>query len=167
MKKSVSTLSLRFFSYTACMLLVLGCTSTRSNKTETTKPASEQVDIGYGSVDKDHVVGSVSTVEGKDAQVIKPTSVADMLRGRVSGVVVTDLPGGGIRVRIRGSRSLKANNDPLYVIDGMVIQTVDGTLRGINPLDIETITVLKDASATAIYGSRGSNGVILIKTKRG
>ena len=85
----------------------------------------------------------------------------------MAGVLVTELPGGGIRVRIRGSRSILGGNDPLYVVDGMVIQTIDGALYGINPHDVESISVLKDASSTAIYGSRGANGVILVKTKRG
>lgn len=169
MKKLDTILILRSYLllYGCTLLVLVGCASTHPNQKDEEKPAGDQVDVGYGSVDKNNVVGSVVTVDAKDAQVVKPASVADMLRGRASGVQVTDLPGGGIRVRIRGSRSLRGSNDPLYVIDGMVIQTVDGALRGINPLDIDTISVLKDASATAIYGSRGSNGVILIKTKRG
>jgi len=149
------------------LLLLAGCATTRAAEEEDAPPEGETVDVGYGSVEKDRVVGSVSTIDAEDAQVVQPRTVADMLRGRVAGVQVTDLPGGGIRVRIRGTRSFRGGNDPLYVIDGLVIQVADGALYGINPHDIESISVLKDASATAIYGSRGSNGVILINTKRG
>ena len=125
------------------------------------------MEVGYGSVDKTQYAGSISTVDGEEAQAAHPRSLADMLRGRAAGVEVSDVSGGGVRVRIRGNRSLTGGNDPLYVIDDQVIQTIDGVLYGINPYDVQSISVLKDASATAIYGSRGSNGVILITTKRG
>ena len=148
------------------LLFLNGCASTRSAEDPEAQP--EEVEVGYGTVDKDDIVGSVATVDGEDAQKDHPRSLADMLRGRVAGVQVMEAPGGGFRVRIRGSRSFLGGNEPLYVLDGMVIQTgPDGALYGINPYDVESISVLKDASATAIYGSRGSNGVILIKTKRG
>ena len=149
------------------LLFLTGCATAQSAEEQDALPEEETVDVGYGTVDKDHVVGSVATVDGEEAQVVQPRTVADMLRGRVAGVQVTDLPGGGIRVRIRGTQSFLGGNDPLYVIDGMVLQVTDGALHGINPHDIASISVLKDASATAIYGSRGANGVILIKTKRG
>ena len=148
------------------MLLLAGCASTRSAEDQETQEEGDEVDVAYGTIDKDHLVGSVSTVEGDEVE--HPKTLAEMLRGRVAGVQVTELPGGGIRVRIRGNRSLIGGNEPLYVIDGQVIQPgPDGGLYGINPYDIESISVLKDAGATAAYGSRGSNGVVLIKTKRG
>ena len=86
---------------------------------------------------------------------------------RVPGVRVIDRPGGGISVRIRGTNSCLGGEEPLFVLDGMVIQSAGAGLSGINPNSIESITVLKNAGETAIYGSRGANGVILIKTKRG
>ena len=149
------------------LLFLAGCATSRSAEEQEARPEGETVDVGYGTVDKDHLVGSVATVDGEEAQVVQPRTLADMLRGRVAGVQVAELPGGGISVRIRGTRSFHGSNEPLYVIDGLVLQVTDGALHGINPHDIESISVLKDASATAVYGSRGSNGVILIKTKRG
>lgn len=150
------------------LLFLAGCATTRSTGEQEVQSEGEEVEVGYGTIDKDHIVGSVATIDGEEAQRAQPRSVADMLRGRVAGVHVTELPGGGIRVRIRGTRSFLGGNEPLYVLDGMMIRAEpDGALYGINPYDIESISVLKDASATAIYGSRGANGVILIKTKRG
>lgn len=162
-----AAVSVRVLLGAFALLFLAACASTRPAEEQEAQRDGEKVNVGYGAVDKDHIVGSVSTVDGEDARLENPRTVAEMLQGRVAGVMVTDLPGGGIRVRIRGSRSLTGSNDPLYVIDDLVIQTTDGALYGINPYDIESISVLKDASATAIYGSRGSNGVILIKTKRG
>lgn len=90
----------------------------------------------------------------------------EVLRGRISGVTVTSARGGGIAVRIRGATSIYGSNEPLYVLDGMPIEPgPGGALIGINPYDIESIRVLKDAVDTAIYGLRGANGVIVIKTK--
>jgi TonB-dependent SusC/RagA subfamily outer membrane receptor len=90
-----------------------------------------------------------------------------VLSGRVAGVVVTRASDGGLAVRIRGSSSIAGNNQPLYVLDGMPITPgPGGSLTGLNPSDIESIKVLKDAAETALYGSRGANGVIVIKTKR-
>jgi TonB-dependent SusC/RagA subfamily outer membrane receptor len=93
--------------------------------------------------------------------------IEKVLAGRVAGVVVNRTADGGIAVRIRGTTSLYGSNDPLYIVDGLPIQPgPNGSLTGINPHDIESIKVLKDAADTAIYGSRGANGVIVIKTKR-
>lgn len=149
------------------LLFLAGCAGTGAGTEPDAEPTSETVDVGYGTLEKDRIVGSVATVDADEADVVQPRTLADMLRGRVAGVQVNELPGGGISVRIRGTRSFHGGNEPLYVIDDMVIQITDGALYGINPLDIESISVLKDASATAAYGSRGANGVILIKTKRG
>ena len=126
---------------------------------------AEAVDIGYGKVDPEHVTGSVSTLKGEDAQMGQFRTLAEMLM-RTPGVRVLDRPGGGISVRIRGTNtSVLGGEEPLFVLDGMVIESADG-LASIDPNAIGSITVLKDAGATAIYGSRGANGVILIKTKR-
>jgi len=150
------------------LILASSCSSTRETQKTEEAGEEEQVEIGYGTVDKKDVTGAVSTVDVEKANKERPpTTVADMLRGRVSGVVVTEGSGGGISIRIRGTNSIVGGNEPLYVLDGMPIEPdPSGSLPFLNPNDIESITVLKDASATAIYGARGSNGVIVIKTKR-
>jgi TonB-linked SusC/RagA family outer membrane protein len=147
----------------------------------------EVVVIGYGTVLKKDVTGSLVTVEVKDNVANQSSTIDQLLQGRAAGVQVTQnagAPGSGISVKIRGTNSLRGNNEPLYVIDGVIIssagedviaaggvgnsgQEAQNGLNGINPRDIESIQVLKDASATAIYGSRGANGVILITTKQG
>ena len=131
--------------------------------------------IGYGVVKKNDLTGSVSTVKADQTNKGLATSPTDLLRGKSAGVVITSgdgAPGSASTVRIRGGSSLNASNDPLVVIDGLPVSNSDisGTanaLASINPSDIESFTVLKDASATAIYGSRASNGVIIITTKKG
>ena len=143
------------------LLFLTACATTRSVEEGKTSDA-ETVDIGYGTVDKDRIVGSVVTVKGEDAQAVRHRTLAEML-ARIPGVRVTDY-GGSITVRIRDTNSFLGGEDPLFVIDGMVFQ---GGLDSINPSTIESITVLKNAGETAIYGSRGANGVILIKTKGG
>ena len=109
-----------------------------------------------------------STVTADDIQRTGPDQpIEKALAGRVAGVVVSRTPDGGIAVRIRGGTSIYGNNEPLYVVDGVAIQAgPNGALTGINPYDIESIRVLKDAAETAMYGSRGANGVIIIKTKK-
>jgi iron complex outermembrane receptor protein len=129
----------------------------------------EAVDIGYGSVDRDQVTGSASAVHSGDVQDRQPQTLMEMLI-RIPGVTVMERGDlwRGVSVRVRGSNnSFQAGEEPLFILDGMPISFNDGELRNINPSVIESITVLKDAGATAIYGSRGANGVILIKTKRG
>ena len=131
--------------------------------------------IGYGTVKKDDLTGSISTVKADQTNKGLATSPTDLLRGKSAGVVITSgdgAPGSAAQIRIRGGSSLNASNDPLVVVDGLPISNsgISGTsnaLASINPSDIESFTVLKDASATAIYGSRASNGVIIITTKKG
>ena len=135
----------------------------------------EVVVIGYGTVKKSDMTGSISTVKADEVNKGVITTPADLLRGKSAGVVVTSgsgMPGSGATIRIRGGSSLNASNDPLIVIDGLPasndgISGMSDPLSSINPEDIESFTVLKDASATAIYGSRASNGVIVITTKKG
>ena len=131
--------------------------------------------IGYGTVKKEDMTGSVSTVKADEINKGMISSPADLLKGKSAGVVVTPgggAPGSGSTIRIRGGSSLNATNDPLIIIDGLPVSN-DGIsgmadpLSSINPSDIESFSVLKDASATAIYGSRASNGVIVITTKKG
>ena len=131
--------------------------------------------IGYGSVKKSDMTGSVTAINAEEVNRGAVTSPSSMLLGKVSGLNITPAngqPGSSSTIRIRGAASLTASNDPLIVIDGVPV-TKDGgagmgdPLATVNPNDIESYSVLKDASATAIYGSRASNGVIIITTKKG
>lgn len=155
---------------------------------ENTNNLNEVVVIGYGTAKKKDVTGAVSSVTAKSIKDQPFTGLDQALQGKVSGVTITQnsgTPGGGVSVRIRGIASL-SGNEPLYVVDGVPInggdgndtfnysslggasgQTKSSALSAINPADIESMDILKDASATAIYGSRGSNGVVLITTKKG
>ena len=136
---------------------------------------NEVVVIGYGVARKNDLTGSVTALKPDEKNHGMITSAQDMIQGKIAGVNVTNgggTPGGGASIRIRGGSSLNASNDPLIVIDGLAMdnQGIKGAanpLSMVNPNDIESFTVLKDASATAIYGSRGSNGVIIITTKKG
>ena len=126
----------------------------------------EIVVIGYGTVKKSDLTGAVASVSSKDFEQQPINRVEQALQGRAAGVSVqkqSGAPGGGIKVRVRGANSINGNNDPLIVIDGII----GGDLQSINPNDIQSMEVLKDASATAIYGSRGANGVVLVTTKTG
>lgn len=148
---------------------------------------NEIVVIGYGEVARKDLTGSVSTIKTTQQDAIQFNTVDELLKGRAAGVQVTTssaAPGGIASVKIRGINSLRSDNEPLYVIDGVIISSVtddnlsmspganngqeaQSGLSGLNTQDIESIEVLKDASATAIYGSRGANGVVIITTKRG
>ncbi|WP_316783018.1 SusC/RagA family TonB-linked outer membrane protein [Pedobacter frigiditerrae] len=136
---------------------------------------NEVVVIGYGTAEKKSLTGSITTVNSKDFQKGTITTPEQLIQGKVAGVNIVNnggRPGGGSVIRIRGGASLNASNDPLIVVDGIPfsgnsIGNAPSPLSLINPNDIETFTVLKDANATAIYGSRASNGVILITTKKG
>jgi len=126
----------------------------------------EVVVVGYGTVRKVDLAGSVAVLDDKQFSAQPVTSVSEVLQGRVSGVnVVSDgIPGGSVRITIRGANSINKSNEPLYVVDGLVRES---GLDGINPDDIKSMQILKDASSTAIYGSRGANGVVIITTKKG
>ncbi|MBE9575940.1 SusC/RagA family TonB-linked outer membrane protein [Flavobacterium proteolyticum] len=142
---------------------------------EDQRELKDVVVIGYGTVKKKDATGSVSTINSKDFNKGTVVTAENLLNGKVAGLSINTgggAPGSGAEIRIRGGSSLLASNDPLIVIDGLPISNsgVAGStsvLSSINPNDIESFTVLKDASATAIYGSRASNGVILITTKKG
>lgn len=144
-------------------------------KEDTDQNLNEVVVIGYGRAKKDDLTGSVTAIKPDEMSKGITNNASDMLVGKVAGVDVQNYggaPGAGAQIRIRGGASLSASNDPLYVIDGLVIDNnnangMSNILANVNPNDIETFTVLKDASATAIYGSRASNGVIIITTKKG
>lgn len=133
---------------------------------EDNKLLDEVVVVGYGAVRKADLAGSVSVLDSKAFSAQPVTSVSETLQGRVAGVnVVSDgIPGGSVRINVRGSNSINKSNEPLYVVDGLVRES---GLTGINPDDIQSMQILKDASSTAIYGSRGANGVVIITTKKG
>ncbi len=139
------------------------------------KELDQVVVIGYGRAKKTDITGSVTAMKPDDINKGLNTSAQDMLSGKIAGVSVISsdgAPGGSATIRIRGGSSLNASNDPLIVIDGLAmdnygVQGLANPLSLVNPNDIESFTVLKDASATAIYGSRASNGVIIITTKKG
>lgn len=142
---------------------------------EDVETLSEVVVIGYGSVQKKDLTGSVTMISDKDFQKGAISTPDGLISGKIAGVQITSgggSPGSGNRIRIRGGASLNASNDPLIVIDGVPIESsavagAPSILSSINPNDIESMNVMKDASATAIYGSRASNGVIIITTKKG
>ena len=128
---------------------------------------NEVVVIGYGTQRREAVTGSVANIGGEKLNQVAATNAAQALQGRVAGVLMTQTgskPGDEMQIRIRGQRSLSASNDPLIVLDGIPFM---GSLSDINPSDIKSMDILKDASATAIYGSRGANGVIIITTVKG
>jgi TonB-dependent starch-binding outer membrane protein SusC len=146
--------------------LLVGCSRSQSSSAPHPRKA-DSVDIPYGTQSTREQTGSVGTVKGETARRDGTTSIADMLDGRIAGVEVRRLPGGGMSIRIRGTRSLNSNNEPLYVIDGVPRQPgPDGAFPDLDPQMIDKIEVLKDAGSLAAYGSRGANGVILITTRK-
>lgn len=140
-----------------------------------TEVLQDVVVIGYGTARKNDLTGSVTAIKPDEKNRPLATNAQDLMQGKIAGVNVTGsggAPGSGATIRIRGGSSLNASNDPLIVIDGFAmdnqgVKGLSNPLSMVNPNDIESFTVLKDASATAIYGSRGSNGVIIITTKKG
>ncbi|MFS8083888.1 MAG: SusC/RagA family TonB-linked outer membrane protein [Ginsengibacter sp.] len=206
-----ATIVFSFIGYMSQIIKVNGRTSINVSLKLDIKQQNEVVIIGYGSVKKKDLTGSVSIVSAKDIEDVPFNTVDNALAGKAAGVQVTKAdgtPGGAVRIRVRGSSSLLGGNDPLYVIDGVPLQiqsnfvnpgyslsspmgaAVSGgistvvsnvaisglsssfisglnSLGGLNPDDIESITILKDASSTAIYGSKAANGVVIITTKRG
>jgi TonB-dependent starch-binding outer membrane protein SusC len=131
------------------------------------KNLEEVVVIGYGTQRKEAVTGSVASISGKEMREVPSSNISQALQGRLAGVDIAQTstrPGSVMQIRIRGQRSLSADNNPLIVLDGIPFM---GSLNDINPNDIKSIDVLKDASATAIYGSRGANGVIMVTTEKG
>lgn len=170
-----ATLIFSYVSYATQEIPVNNRTTINVVMTQTTQNLGEVLVIGYGSVKKSDATGSVVAVSSKDFNKGAITSPQDLLVGKSPGVVITNAggaPGAGATIRVRGGSSLNASNDPLVIIDGVPLDNnnVSGSsnfLAFVNPNDIETFTVLKDASATAIYGSRASNGVIIITTKKG
>ena len=173
------TLTISFVGYTSARVpvTVVAGQSASANATlgENTTQLAEAVVVGYGTQRRQDITGAVATVDAKQFVQGQVTNPEQLIQGKVAGVSITSAggaPGSASTIRIRGNTSLNANSDPLYVIDGVPVDKngIDGAsnpLSLINPSDIATFTVLKDASATAIYGNRASGGVILITTKKG
>ena len=163
---AVSKLTFTYVGYLSKTVDVAGKSTLNVVLEDDAKGLEEVVVIGYGTVRKADLAGSVSVLDSKSFRDQPVTEVSDALQGRVAGVMVqsSGIPGGDVKIRVRGANSINTGNDPLYVVDGIVRES---GLSGINPEDIQSMQVLKDASSTAIYGSRGANGVVLITTKTG
>ena len=162
-----AVLVVSFVGYKNEEIPVAGKSSLKITLKEDSKALEEVVVIGYGSARKSDVTGSIASVGGEKLREMPATNITYALQNRVAGVDMaqtSSAPGASMQIRIRGTRSLNASNDPLVVLDGIPFM---GNLSDINPGDIKSMDILKDASSTAIYGSRGANGVILITTHKG
>lgn len=162
-----AVLVVSFVGYKNEEIPVAGKSSLKITLKEDSKALEEVVVIGYGSARKSDVTGSIASVGGEKLREMPATNITYALQNRVAGVDMSQTssaPGASMQIRIRGTRSLNASNDPLVVLDGIPFM---GNLSDINPGDIKSMDILKDASSTAIYGSRGANGVILITTHKG
>lgn len=162
-----ATLVISYIGYVTQEIAIKGNTNLNIILKEDSKALEEVVVIGYGTARKSDVTGSIASVGGDKLQEMPSTNITYALQNRVAGVDMTQTssqPGATMQIRIRGTRSLTASNDPLVVLDGIPFM---GNLSDINPGDIKSMDILKDASSTAIYGSRGANGAILITTNRG
>lgn len=179
---SNETLVFSYVGYTTQELVVGSQTTLTVRMATDTRSLEEVVVVGYGTVRKSDLTGSVSTIKADAIKEMPVVSVDQAIQSRAPGVQVTQssaAPGGGISIRVRGANSINSGSEPLYVIDGFPMYPDNGALgtagnrqasnamATINPNEIESIEILKDASATSIYGSRGANGVVLITTKRG
>jgi len=176
------TLKVSYIGYKTQEVKVTG-SQLKISLVENAKELTDVVIIGYGSQKRGDVTGAISSISGKDLMKTQPATFDQALQGKVAGLVVQQVsgqPGGGVSIQIHGISSISGSNSPLYVIDGVIIpqtktngdplgdaKTGSNPLNTINPSEIENIDVLKDASATAIYGSAATNGVIVITTKRG
>ena len=172
-----------FVGYTSKEVPITSQTTVDASLTPDNQTLNEVVVVGYGTVKKSDLTGSVSSVNAEQIKKTVNTSLDQALAGRAAGVQVTQSsgqPGGAVSIRIRGGNSVNGGNEPLYVIDGFPVYSdnsvsnsganrgpATNALASINPADIESMEILKDASATAIYGTRGANGVVIITTKRG
>jgi TonB-dependent starch-binding outer membrane protein SusC len=173
--KQNATLVISFIGYETQEIILENQTAINIKLKPDAALLSEVVIVGYGKMEAKDVTGAVVSISTKDFNRGVTTSPQDLLVGKLAGVQITSgsgAPGSNSTIRIRGGSSLNASNDPLIVIDGFPVDNtsvggVSNPLAAINPADIESYTVLKDASATAIYGSRASNGVIIITTKKG
>ncbi|MGH7240396.1 MAG: TonB-dependent receptor plug domain-containing protein, partial [Candidatus Saccharimonadales bacterium] len=164
---SGAVLVVSYLGYEKKEIAIGGRTNFNISLAFSTTGLNQLVVIGYGEEKRRDLTGAISSVTPQQVAHLPATRIDNILEGRIPGAQITSqsgAPGTGTTIEIRGSRSITASNEPLYVIDGVIGA---GDLNTINPADIASIEVLKDASATAIYGSRGANGVIIITTKRG
>lgn len=163
---SDATIVVSFMGYKSQEVQLKGKTTVSIELAAEQQALEEVIVVGYGSVKKSDLTGSVSTISGADLKKQPISSIAEALTGRLAGVKVTSSegsPDADISIRIRGGGSLTQDGSPLIIVDGFPVNS----MNDISPSDVETVTVLKDASSTAIYGSRGANGVILVTTKSG
>jgi TonB-dependent SusC/RagA subfamily outer membrane receptor len=151
----------------AAALTAFGACS--GHRPESAPQPQGQVNVGYDRIDADDATGSISSLAAEDLELVRASRIEELIRDRVPGVLVTRLRNGDYSLRIRGTRSLIGNNEPLVVIDGMAVpgQVMQMALAGVSPADVVRIDVLKDAGSTAAFGSRGANGVIIITTRAG
>ena len=163
-----ATLEFRYVGYKPHSVAVNGQTTINVTLTEDSAVLDDLVVIGYGTQKKSDVTGALSHVSAEELQSRPVNNAFEALQGKAAGVDITssDRPGTIGEIRIRGERSIGASNEPLYVVDGVPLMSASG-IETLNPRDIESIDILKDASATAIYGSRGANGVVIVTTKSG
>ena len=164
---SKGKLNFSYIGYQAQLIDVAGRNRIDIVLQEDTQVLEEVVVIGYGTQRKEAVTGSVASMKGEVLREVQTGNISSALAGRVAGVDMSQTsskPGASMQIRIRGTRSLNASNDPLVVLDGIPFA---GSLSDINPNDIKSLDILKDASSTAIYGSRGANGVIMVTTNKG
>jgi TonB-linked SusC/RagA family outer membrane protein len=162
-----STLVITSVGYAEQEVHVRGNSILNVTLTQSQKGLSEVVVVGYGTQRKEAVTGSVASISGDKIREIPAPNISQSLQGRLAGIQISQTstkPGATMQIRVRGTRSLTADNNPLIVLDGIPFP---GSLADLNPDDVKSIDVLKDASATAIYGSRGANGVILVTTNKG
>jgi len=176
MAKPGDVLVFSYLGYTSQTITVKQSNTIDVSLNSTSSNLNEVVVIGYAKAKRPDITGSIASIKGADLRETQPTTFDQALQGKVAGVVVQQIsgqPGGGVSIQIRGVSSITGSNSPLVVIDGVIIPPSSdpghgsNPLSGINPDDIESLDVLKDASATAIYGSQATNGVIVITTKRG
>jgi len=165
--KKDAKLLFSFVGYINQTVNVDGRTTINVSLKEDSKTLDEVVVVGYGTAKKSDVTGSIASINEKTLKEVPVSNIAQAMQGRIAGVQIQQTstrPGGTSQIRVRGTRSLTASNDPLIIVDGIPF---GGTFNDIAPDDIKSVDILKDASATAIYGSRGANGVILVTTNRG
>ncbi len=161
-----ATLKISFIGFEPQEIPVNGRSKIDIKLKEDSKSLSEVVVIGYGTSKRANLTGAAASISSRDIEERPVSRLENVLAGQLPGVDVQTTsgePGAALQIRVRGTGSLNASNDPLYVVDGVPVESING----INPSDVQTIDVLKDASSAAIYGSRGSNGVVIITTKRG
>ncbi len=185
--KNVTEIKVSYIGYTAQTITIKGKTNINVILASDNRLLDEVVVVGYGQMRKSDITGAVSSVKISDSEANTATSLQNLIQGRAAGVQITAgdaAPGSAINMKIRGTSSLTGGSEPLYVVDGIIMnsasqdtrssgagggatQSAQNGLTGISPQDIENMEILKDASATAIYGSMGANGVVLITTKKG